>query len=90
MTLTLVAKVHPKDFHPSKEAVPVNGVLIEGSMLSFFTMLAFNPAAIKIITGTVQLNEASMEDRKPVAGKADLHVIGFKPKRQAKVSWRAD
>ena len=90
MTLTLVAKVHPKDFHPSKEAVPVNGVLIEGSMLSFFTMLALNPGAIKIITGTVQLNEASMEDRKPVAGKADLHVIGFAPKKQAKVSWRAD
>lgn len=89
-TFTLVAKVKPEDFHPSKKKVPVNGILIEGSMIAFFTMLSINPAAIKLISGTVELDDASMEEGAAVAGKANLKVVGFTKKTAEKVTWIDD
>ena len=89
-TLTFIAKVKPEDFHPSKDEVPVNGVLIEGSMIAFFTMLSINPGAIKLISGSVQLDKASMEDGAPVAGTADLKIVGFSQKKPARVNWTAE
>lgn len=89
-TLTFIAKVKPEDFHPSKDEVPVNGVLIEGSMIAFFTMLSINPGAIKLISGSVQLDKASMEDGAPVAGTADLKIVGFSQKKPARVNWKAE
>jgi len=89
-TFTVVAKVRPEQFHPSSESVPVTGVLIEGSIISFFTMLAINPGAIKLVNGTVQLEKASMNEGAPIAGEADLQIVGFTAKKQPKVPWVAD
>ncbi len=88
--LIYIAKVKPDDFHPSKKKVPVNGVLIEGGWIAFFTMLSVNPGAIKLINGSVQLEQASMEDGAAVIGKADLKVVGFAEKRREKVRWKAN
>jgi hypothetical protein len=82
-TLTFIAKVKPEDFHPSKKEVPVNGILIEGGWIAFFTMLAVNPASIKLINGAIQLDQASREEGDAVAGKVDLKIVGFSaPKRE--------
>ncbi|MDG2219783.1 MAG: CotH kinase family protein [Rubripirellula sp.] len=89
-TLTFIAKVRPEDFYPAKKEVPVNGVLIEGSLIAFFTMLALNPAAIKLINGTVQLDEASLEEGAAVAGKADLKIVGFSAPKRETIRWSAD
>jgi hypothetical protein len=89
-TLTFIAKVKPEDFHASKKKVPVNGVLIEGSMIAFFTMLAVNPGAIKLINGSVRLDEAGMEDGGPVTGTADLKIVGFSQKKPERTAWKAE
>lgn len=86
-TLTFIAKVKPDDFHSSKKDVPVTGVLIEGSMIAFFTMLSINPGAIKLISGSVQLDDASMDDGAKVAGKADLKIVGFSKKKADEATW---
>ncbi|MGI9469577.1 MAG: CotH kinase family protein [Rubripirellula sp.] len=86
-TFTFVAKVKPEDFHPSKKEVPVNGVLIEGSMIAFFTMLSINPGAIKLISGSVQLDEASMEAGAEVSGEVNLKVVGFSQKKAERTTW---
>ena len=86
-TYTFVAKVKPQDFHSSTKEVPVTGIFIEGSMIAFFTMLAFNPAAIKLVSGSVQLDEASMDDGAKIAGKTKLKIVGFSQKRTEKRTW---
>ena len=86
-TFTFIAKIKPEQFQPSTKEIPVTGVLIEGNMIAFFTMLAINPGAIKLISGTVQFDEASMVDGAEVAGKADLQVVGFSQKTAKKTAW---
>lgn len=86
-TFTFVAKVKPDDFHSSKKEVPVTGVLIEGSMIAFFTMLSINPGAIKLINGSVQLDEASMDDGAEVSGKVHLKIVGFSQKKAEEATW---
>lgn len=85
--ITFIAKVKPEDFHASKKDVPVTGILIEGSMIAFFTMLSINPAAIKLISGSVKLDKASMDDGAKVAGKADLKIVGFSKKNAENRPW---
>ncbi len=86
-TFTFIAKVKPEDFHSSKKDIPVTGVMIEGSMIAFFTMLSINPGAIKLISGSVQLDKASMEDGAEVVGKADLKIVGFSQKKAEQATW---
>ena len=86
-TFTFIAKVKPEQFQASKKEVPVTGVLIEGSMIAFFTMLAINPGAMKLIGGSVQFDEASMDDNSVIAGKADLEIVGFSQKKAEKTAW---
>ena len=88
--LTFIAKIKPEDFHPSTQPVAVNGVLIEGSWIAFFTMMSLNPAAIKLISGTIELEHASREDGATVAGSAELQIVGFAAKKASKVRWVAD
>jgi hypothetical protein len=53
-------------------------------------MLAVNPGAIKLINGSVRLDEAGMEDGGPVTGTADLKIVGFSKKKPEKTAWKAE
>ncbi len=86
-TFTLIAKVKPEQFRATKKDIPVSGVLIEGNLIAFFTMLSINPGAIKLISGSVQLDEASMDDGADVAGKANLRIVGFSQKKADQTDW---
>lgn len=86
--LTMSISIGPADFQPSSEPVAVGGLFREGSLITFFTMMAFNPAAIKMIDGTVRLTEASRKPGDPVAGTADLRILTFAGGQKPKVDWQ--
>lgn len=77
----------PSAFHPADASVGVGGVFIEGSMLTFLTMMSRNPSAIKLLDGTAELEQASTKVNAPVKGVAHFHIMQFAGGEKPKVAW---
>ena len=85
--LTFSLTVSPTDFTSRDRQVQVNGVFIEGSMITFMTMMSQNPGAIKLTDGGVTLQEASTERDAPVRGKASFRIMRFAGGKKEPIEW---
>lgn len=85
--LSFSLNVAPSDFHAAEAPVAVTGLFREGSMITFLTMMSANPAAIKLIDGTVKLEEASTETDGHVSGIARFRIMQFAGGQKPEVAW---
>lgn len=88
MPLTFSLTVSPPDFASGDREVQVDGVFMEGSMITFMTMLSQNPGAIKLVDGSVTLEEASTARNAPVQGKASFRIMRFAGGQKPRIKWK--
>lgn len=80
----------PPDFQPSNDPVNVTGLFMEGSMITFMAMMSKNPAAIKLLDGTAELEQASTEKNASVKGVAQFRIMQFAGGNKPEVLWEGD
>ncbi|MGI9469957.1 MAG: CotH kinase family protein [Rubripirellula sp.] len=77
----------PADFKTSGRPVPCTGLFIEGSMITFMAMMSANPSAIKLVDGTANLDEASIDEGAAVTGSANFRIMSFAGGEKENVEW---
>ena len=88
--LSFFLTFNPSDFQPDESPVAVTGFFMEGSLITFLTMMSNNPAAIKLLDGTAELERASTEPNAPVNGTARFRIMQFAGGKKTKVAWEED
>ena len=88
--LSFALTFSPSDFRSAEDPVGFAGVYIEGSMITFLAMMSRNPAAIKLLDGMAQLEQASTEKDAPVKGVARFRIMQFAGGEKAEVAWVED